>query len=66
MTPGLREGGRIKSYRYNIVFALLAFVIAGFYYSGVVLENDATGRLIYGAIWTLVGFFWLIRRIRHE
>jgi len=50
---------RLKSHGYNIFFAGIAFVIAIVCYSGVVLADDMTGRMIYGATWTLVGIFWI-------
>jgi len=37
----------------------ICFVIAILAWSGVILHGDTTGRVIFGAVWTALGFVWL-------
>lgn len=48
-----------KSPRYNATFALVAFAVAAVCWSGFVLKDDMTGRLIFGLVWSFVGVLWL-------
>lgn len=48
-----------KSPRYNATFAIVAFAVSAVCFSGIVLANDLTGRLIFGLVWSFVGVLWL-------
>ena len=38
---------------------VVCFVIAALALTGVILRNDITGRVIFGVVWTALGFVWL-------
>jgi hypothetical protein len=42
----------------SVVFALLAWAIATVSFSGIILAEDLTGRMIFGAVGTLIGVVW--------
>jgi len=46
-----------------ILLSGVSFTIAFLALGGVILSRDATGRLIYGILWSLVGLGWLARYI---
>jgi hypothetical protein len=37
----------------------ICFIIAALALGGVILRADAPGRLIFGAVWILIGVVWL-------
>jgi type VI protein secretion system component VasK len=37
----------------------ICFIIAALALGGVILRGDTAGRLIFGAVWILVGVVWL-------
>jgi hypothetical protein len=47
-----------------LVFAIAAWTIAAICFAGVILQNDLTGRLIFGTTWILIGVWWLGRWFR--
>ena len=38
---------------------VVCFVIAALALTGVILRDDVTGRVIFGAVWTALGCVWL-------
>jgi hypothetical protein len=42
----------------SVAFALVAWAIAIVAFSGIILSEDVTGRLIFGFVWTLIGAIW--------
>jgi hypothetical protein len=44
-----------------LVYGLVAGAISLLALLGVVLRDDATGRLIWGALWGLVALWWFCR-----
>ena len=42
----------------SVAFALVPWVIAVISFFGIILSGDATGRLIFGVVWTLIGVLW--------
>ena len=38
---------------------IVCFVIAALALTGVILRDDVTGRVIFGVMWTALGFVWL-------
>ncbi|MBN2564676.1 MAG: hypothetical protein JXB46_03105 [Candidatus Eisenbacteria bacterium] len=38
---------------------VICFVIAILAWSGVILRDDLTGRVIFGVVWTVLGVVWL-------
>jgi hypothetical protein len=51
-------GGLFSPRRYLLLCAG-AVIIAAICVSGVVLKDDLAGRVIFGAVWALVGIGWL-------
>ncbi len=57
------KGGKIMA-KWNVkpkhymIVTIVSFVIAAISFSGVILKNDAVGRLIFGFVWLLVGIGW--------
>ncbi len=41
------------------LLAIIAFVIAAVCFAGMVLRDDAVGRIIYGVVWSAVGILWV-------
>jgi len=42
-----------------IALMLVSFIIIAMIYTGIVLKEDLVGRIIYGAIFILVGIGWI-------
>lgn len=55
----------IKPEHYMIAM-IVSFAIAVISFSGVFLQNDLVGRLIFGFIWVLVGIGWLGQYFQHR
>lgn len=44
---------------FSLTMAFVSFVVAAIPALGVVMREDTTGRLIFTAVWVLVGIAWL-------
>lgn len=51
--------------KHYMVAIIVSFVIAAISFSGVILKNDAVGRLIFGFVWLIVGIGWLGQYFHH-
>jgi hypothetical protein len=45
--------------RFSITMAIIAFIVAAIPAFGVVMKDDTIGRIIFAAVWILVGVGWL-------
>jgi len=52
--------------KHYMVAIIVSFVIAAICFSGVILKNDAVGRLIFGFVWLIVGIGWLGQYLHHR
>jgi hypothetical protein len=43
----------------SLTMAIVSFLVALIPLSGLVLKGDVTGRIIFTAVWLLVGLAWL-------
>lgn len=50
---------RAISPRFSITMAIIAFIVAAIPAFGVVMKEDTIGRIIFAAVWILVGVGWL-------
>lgn len=49
---------------FYFVLAVVCFAIAAVSLSGVVMRNDATGQIVFGTVWIMVGLGWVARALR--
>jgi hypothetical protein len=45
----------------SLIWAAIAFTIAGSCFLGVIFGHDLTGRLLFGITWSAVGTWWIGR-----
>ncbi len=43
----------------SMVMAIIAFIVAAVPTFGIVLKEDPVGRIIFAAVWVLIGVGWL-------
>ena len=43
----------------NIFLAAVSFLVSGLSFTGILLKNDMTGRIIFGCVWLFVGILWM-------
>jgi hypothetical protein len=48
----------IKAFYYFVVI-FGSFIIAAITFSGIIFNNDLTGRIIFGTVWATNGLVWL-------
>lgn len=53
--------GRLQSRCPLIAAAVICFSVALIAFAGLILREDAIGRVIFGAAWTALGVVWLGR-----
>jgi uncharacterized membrane protein YczE len=44
---------------YHLFLIITSLVLAILFYSGIVLKDDLTGRIIIGTVWFVVSIGWL-------
>lgn len=50
--------------KFNYLFLIIAtLILAVIFYSGIVLGNDLTGRIIVGSLWLLLCVVWVTQYI---
>lgn len=49
---------RTLSESHLLLLSIVCFALAAIHYFGVVMQDDATGRMIVGAVWFLMGVAW--------
>ena len=47
-----------QSRYYHPFLSIVSLIVATMFYSGIVLAEDITGRLIIGSVWLLVSAGW--------
>jgi len=52
-----------ESKYYYPFLIILSLILAIIFYSGIVLKEDMTGRIIIGTIWLIVSLGWLSRYV---
>jgi len=50
-----------RSWKTSFYLSLISYLIAAISFSGIILKEDFTGRLIFGIVWVVIGLGWLIR-----
>ncbi len=53
--------GRLRSRWMFIAAAVICFAVALIAFTGLILREDAIGRVIFGAAWTALAVVWLGR-----
>ena len=48
-----------KSEYYFPFLTIVSLILAIIFYSGMVINNDLTGRILIGSIWLIVSIGWL-------